>query len=116
MARASVSKTEGWEFESLYTCHYQIKKRPMTYRTMILEWILAGTIPKKGVVSPHVVEFERGRKMRRDGKKSPPKPADDDTSPVASRWIGYRVELASEHDKACEVAEKLGMPRPDVKE
>lgn len=85
----------------------------------LLAYILSGNkeVPPKGIIDRRVLAYQRGRKMRREGKPCPPKPGDDDTDDLAcSLWIGYRIEIATEHFKACDVAERLGMPRPDFKE
>lgn len=86
----------------------------------VMSYILSGCkeLPPEGVIDERFMAFERGRKMRRDGKPCPPKPSDDcdGTELHAALWIGYRVELNDEHSKKCAAADLLGAPHPPFKE
>lgn len=67
------------------------------------------------VLSPAYMQYRRGVKMWEDGKPCPPKPSDECTGlePHSLLWIGWRMGLAMDWMKRCEVAEALNMPKPE---
>lgn len=67
------------------------------------------------VISERELAFYRGRKMRRDGKPCPPKPADecDGTEPESLLWIGWRVEMMIEFESAERAARLVGIVSVD---
>ncbi len=91
-----------------------------SFHRIMMEWIISGMkkVPDIDVISRPYTVYQRGRKMRRDGKPCPEKPSDDDdgNSDAALLWIGYRVELDAEFEKKKDVCRLVGAPDPEFTE
>ncbi len=72
----------------------------------------------ENIISERYLAFSRGKKMRKNGEISPPKPANEEDIQSLEfwTWCGYRVQLADEFFKIKRAAELCGAEVPELKE